>query len=91
MQILFVPRVVMVNLIVSKEYVIYCFGKQVWEMNKFMDNTTMLKSCRSLSFSTPNSWYKLFTGVFMFLNCRVLKILFCVTINGCINFFVVFT
>ena len=33
----------MVNLIVSKDYVIYCFWKQVWEMNKFMDNTTDVK------------------------------------------------
>ena len=51
----------------------------------------MLKSCRSLSFNTPNSQYKLFTAVCMFLNGRVLKILLCVTINSCMNFFVAFT
>ena len=37
------PGVVMVNLIVSKKNVIYCFWKQVWKMNKFMDNTIDVK------------------------------------------------
>ena len=44
-------------------------------MNKFMDSATDRL---------------LFIGV-MLLNCRILKILFCVTISGCMNFFVVFT
>ena len=50
----------------------------------------MLKSCKSRSFRTPNSRYRLFIGVVMFLNCKILKILFCVMISGCMNFLVVF-
>ena len=60
-------------------------------MNKFMDSAADVKIMQVRSFLTPNSRYILFIGVLMFLNCRILKILFCVMISGFMNFLVVFT
>ena len=91
MKVLFVSGIIMVNLLISTKYGIHCIWEQMWKMNKFMDSAADVKSCKSHSFRTPNSRYRLFIGVLMFLNCRILKILFCVIISGCMYFLVVFT
>ena len=54
----------------------------MWGMNGFMHNATNVKMMQVFSLSTPNSRYRVFKGILMFLNCRILNILFCVTISG---------
>ena len=43
----------------------------------------MFKWCKSFSFMTSKVVYRLFNGVFLALNCRILNNLFCVTAKGC--------
>ena len=87
MKILLVSGIIMVNLIVSKNMLFVVSGSRSRKCVNLWTTQYMTKSCRYLSFSTPNFRYKLFIG----LNCRIPEILFCDTINGCMNFFVVFT
>ena len=82
MKVFFVSGIIMVNLFISTKYGIH----YIWEHGKRINLWTVqqvLKSCKSRSFRTPDSRYRLSIGVLMFLNCKILKILFCATISGC--------
>ena len=83
--------IIIMNLCVCTKHFTDCIGEHVWKMNEFITIQQMLNLCRSFNFKIPKSLYSLFIFVLMFLNCRIRKILFCVEINGCIYFLVVFT
>ena len=74
MKVLFVSGIIMVNLLISAEYIIDCFWKQMPKIHELMQQ--ILKSYMSVNFKTPNCRSKLFIGVFIFLNCRIRSILF---------------